>query len=114
LNAKLEMHERNADAQDERTFARLSFDPSPEGAALRNYLVKCTNALFRGMANYRKYQATARDRRDGASGVGRNGTQQDRSEDAGREAHDRDGSELGLMTRSGREMDWTTVASGRT
>ena len=57
LNAKLEVHEQNADAQAERTFARLSFDPSPEGEALRNYLIKCTNALFRGMANYRKYQA---------------------------------------------------------
>ena len=71
LNAKLEVHEQNADAQAERTFARLGFDPSPEGEALRNYLIKCTNALFRGMANYRKYQA--RDERPawhGASGVG--------------------------------------------
>jgi hypothetical protein len=95
LTAKLEVHEQNADAQAERTLARLSFDPSPEGEALRNYLIKCTNALFRGMANYRKYQATTRDRRDGASGVGRHGTQQDRSEDSGREPHERDGSELG-------------------
>jgi len=29
----------NADAQAERTVARLSFDPSPEGEALRNYLI---------------------------------------------------------------------------
>ncbi len=43
LNAKLEVHEQNADAQAERTFARMSFDPSPEGEALRNYLIKCTN-----------------------------------------------------------------------
>ncbi len=57
LNAKLEVHEQNAEAQAERAFARLSFDPSPEGEALRNYLIKCTNALFRGMATYRKYQA---------------------------------------------------------
>ncbi len=42
LNAKLEVHEQNPDAQAERTFARLSFDPSPEGQALRNYLIKCT------------------------------------------------------------------------
>ncbi len=96
LNAKLEVHEANADAQAERTFARISFDPSPEGEALRNYLVKCTNGLFRGMANDRKYQAATRDRRDGASGVGWHGTQPDRSEYRGREAHERDGSELGV------------------
>ena len=71
LNAKLEVHEENADAQAERTFARLGFDPSPEGEALRNYLIKCTNALFRGMANYRKYQARTSGRWDGASGAGR-------------------------------------------
>jgi len=101
LNAKLEVHEQNADAQAERTFARLRFDPSPEGEALRNYLIKCTNGLFRGMANYRKYQATTRDRRDGASGVGQYGTQPDRSEDPGREAHERDGSELGAYDSFG-------------
>jgi len=80
LNAKLEVHEQNADAQAERTFARLGFDPSPEGEALRNYLIKCTNALFRGMANYRKYKAEASGRWDGASGVGRHGTQPERSD----------------------------------
>ena len=95
LNAKLEMHEQNAGAQAEGTFARLSFDPSPEGEALRKHMIKCTNALFRGMANYRKYQATTRDRRDGASGVGPYGTEQHTSEDRGRAAHESDGSELG-------------------
>ncbi len=95
LTAKLEVHEANADAQAERTFARLSFDPSPEGEALRNYLIKCTNALFRGMANYRKYQAGAHGRWDGASGVGRHETQLDRSADRRRETHERAGSELG-------------------
>ncbi len=95
LNAKLEVHEQNADAQAERTFARLSFDPSPDGEALRKHLIKCTNALFRGMANYRKYQATTRDRRDGASGVGRCGTHPDMSEDRGRQAHERGGSDVG-------------------
>jgi hypothetical protein len=95
LNAKLEVHEQNADAQAERTFARLSFDPSPEGEALRNYLIKCTNALFRGMANYRQYQARTSGGGSTASAVGRHATQPDRSEDAGRKAHDRAGSELG-------------------
>jgi len=94
LNAKLQVHEQNADAQAERTFARLSFDPSPEGEALRKYLIKCTNGLFRGMANYRKYQATTRDRRDRASGVGQYGTQPDGSEDRRRGAHEWDASEL--------------------
>ncbi len=95
LNAKLEVHEQNADAQAERTFARLSFDPSPEGEALRNYLIKCTNALFRGMATYRKYHARTSGRWDGSNGVGRDGFQQDRPEDRGREAYVSDGSELG-------------------
>jgi len=95
LNAKLEVHVQNADAQAERTFARLSFDPSSEGEALRNYLIKCTNGLFRGMATYRKYQARTSGGWGGASGVGRHLTQQDRSESAGREAHERGGSELG-------------------
>jgi len=89
-----EVHEENAEAQAERTAARLSFDPSPEGEALRNYLIKCTNGLFRGMANYRKYQAKTSGRWDGAGGVGQDGTQQVRSEERGTEAHQRDGSEL--------------------
>ncbi len=107
LNAKLEVHEQNADAHAERTFARLSFDPSPEGEALRNYLIRCTNALFRGMANYRKYQAATRDRRDAASGGGQYGTEQDRPEGPGREAHERDGLELGADESfgSGRGQD---------
>ncbi len=115
LNAKREVHEQNAGAQAEGTFARLSFDPSPEGEALRKHLIKCTNALFRGMANYRKYQATTRDRRDGASGVGPYGTQQDRSEDPGREDHQRDGSEVGadesFGARDGRDdrLEWADV-----
>ncbi len=94
LDAKLEVHEQNADAQTERTFARLSFDPSPEGEVLRNYLVKCTNALFRGMANYRKHQARKSGGPDGASGVGPYGTEPDRSEDRGRAAREWDASEL--------------------
>jgi len=94
LNAKLEVHEQNADAQAERTFARLRFDPSPEGEAMRNYLIKCTNLLFRGMANYRKYKARTSGGGSGANGLGRYGTEQDRSEDRGHEAHERAGSEL--------------------
>ncbi len=113
LNAKLEVHEENADAQAERTFARLSFDPSPEGEALRNYLIKCTNALFRGMANYRRYQARKSGGCCGASGVGPYGTQPDRSQDVGREAHERDGSEFGAhgdydaKTSGGRWRGWS-------
>ena len=87
LTAKLEVHEQNADAQAERIFARLSFDPSPEGEVLRNYQIKCTNALFRGMANYRNYQAKTGGRAGVASGVGRHGTQTDGREATGYEAH---------------------------
>ncbi len=95
LNAKLEVHEQNADAQAEQTVARLSFDFSPEGEALRNYLIKCTNALFRGMATYRKYHARTRGRWDGSSGVGPDGIQPHRSDDAGRAAYEADRSALG-------------------
>ncbi len=95
LNAKLEVHEQNADAQAERTFVRLSFDPSPEGEALRNYLIKCTNALFRGMATYRKYHTRTSGRWDGPSGAGPDGTRPHRSEDAGRAAYETDRSALG-------------------
>ncbi len=94
LDAKLEVHEQNSGAQAERTFARLSFDPSPEGESLRNYLIKCTNALFRGMANYRKHQARKSGGSGGDSGVGPYGTEQVRSEDRGRAAREWDPSEL--------------------
>jgi hypothetical protein len=94
LNAKLEVHEQNAEAHDEQTVARLSFDPSPEGEALRNYLLKCTNALVRGMANYRKYKAKTSGGWGVAGGVGGHGNQVDWSEGRGREAHERDGRDL--------------------
>ncbi len=47
------------------------------------------------MANYRRYQARKSGGCCGASGVGPYGTQPDRSEDRGREARERDGSEFG-------------------
>ncbi len=104
LKAKLEVHEENAENQAERALARLGFDFSPEGEALRNYLIKCTSALFRGMANYRKYQqARTSGRWDGSSGVGQDGTQHDRSEDRGRQAHASEGSELGADDSFGPE-----------
>ena len=76
LNAKLEVHEANADAVDEQTFARLSFDPSPEGAAMRNFQMKSLNALFRGMENYRKHKSRTSGRGNGADGVGRHEREQ--------------------------------------
>jgi hypothetical protein len=111
LDAKLEVHEENAEAHAEQTLARLSFDPSPEGEAQRNYVIKCTNALFRGMANYRKYKAKTSGGWGVAGGVGGDGNQNewrvghgsqgDRSEDRGREAYERDGSEVGAHASFG-------------
>src|SRR6516162_6647069 len=95
LNAKLEVHEENSEAHAERTVARLSFDPSPEGEALRNYVIKCTNALFRGMANYRKYKAKTSGASGGDGGVGRCALRPEWSEYSGREAHERDGWDIG-------------------
>jgi hypothetical protein len=95
LNAKLEVHEENAEAHAEQTLARLSFDPSPEGEALRNYQIKCTNALFRGMANYRKYKAKPSGGSGGDGGLGRHATRPEWSEYTRREANERDGWDLG-------------------
>ncbi len=145
LNAKLEVHEQNADTQAKRAVALESFDRSPEGQALANYLIKCHNALHRGVASYQKYHATtsggcggaqspcpipegrasrrdpsgarlpggwdgaspSQDHESPLSGVGRYGTQSDRSEDPGREAHEWDASELGAddSFRSGDGLD---------
>jgi hypothetical protein len=60
LEAKLEVYEENADVIAERTVARLSFDPSPEGETMRRHQMRCTNAFFRAIEMYRKYQ---RDKR---------------------------------------------------
>ena len=95
LNAKLEVLEENADAIDQRTFDRLNFDPTPEGDALRNYEMKCTNALFRGMENYRKYKARRRDGWSGPGGMERYDRGRDRSMDAGRGARESEGPKVG-------------------
>jgi len=95
LDAKLEAHQKNADVVAERTFARLSFDPSPEGEALRNYLLKCTNGLYRGMANYRKCQAKTSDAWRGAGGLGQDRAGLDGSNDRECEAQENHGSEPG-------------------
>jgi hypothetical protein len=83
LNAKLEVHEANADAVAEATVARLNFDPSPEGVALRNQQMKSLNALFRGMENYRKHKRRAKGRGKRAGGGGRQGGGPDRSQGTG-------------------------------
>ncbi len=83
------MHEENADENAERAYARLSFDPSPEGQALRNHLLKCTNALFRGMANYRQRQAKTSGGRGGATGVGQQRPEPARWEEPGRAVPER-------------------------
>ena len=83
LNAKLDVHEANAEAVAEQAFARLNFDPSPEGVALRNQQMKSLNALFRGMENYRKHKRRAKGRGKRAGGGGRQGGGPDRSQGTG-------------------------------
>ena len=114
LNAKLEVHEQNAEAQDEQTVARLSFDPSPEGEALRKYLLKCTNALFRGMATYRKYKAKTGRESVGDVGVGR--PQPDRNGRTTRDVRPTRGmvGTSGRVTRSSRETATMIVSSAGT
>jgi len=94
LNAMLEVHEQNADVNAERTFARLNFDPSPEGEALRNFQMKCTDRFFRGMANYRKFQGNAGGGRRETDDAERHQPRQDTSEHKGYESQARDGSEV--------------------
>jgi hypothetical protein len=101
LNVRLEVHEESAEVHAEQTFARLSFDPSPEGEALRNYQIKCTNALFRGMANYRKYKAKPSGGSGGDVGLGRHATRPEWSEYTRCEAHERDGWDLGAHSSFG-------------
>ncbi len=95
LNAKLEVHEANADAVAEATVARLNFDPSPEGVALRNQQMKSLNALFRGMENYRKHKRRAKGRGKRAGGVAWHERDLDSSANSGGEAEDSYGSALG-------------------
>ena len=73
LNAELEVHEQNADANAERTVDRLSFDQSPDGQRIRAYKLKCINGFFRGIETFRKYQgkrqAEGRERKDEYAGL---------------------------------------------
>jgi hypothetical protein len=95
LNAKLDVHEANAEAVAEQAFARLNFDPSPEGVALRNQQMKSLNALFRGMENYRKHKRRAKGRGKRAGGGGRQGGGPDRSQGTGYTGEEGYGSECG-------------------
>ncbi len=95
LNAKLDVHEANAEAVAEQAFARLNFDPSPEGVALRNQQMKSLNALFRGMENYRKHKRRAKGRGKRAGSGGRQGRGPDRAQDTGYKAEEGYGSECG-------------------
>jgi len=60
LNAKLEVHEQNADANAQRTVDRLGFDQSPDSNRIRQYKLKCNSGFFRAFETYRKYQAKKR------------------------------------------------------
>ena len=121
LNAKLEVHEQNADANAERTFTRLGFDQSRDGERIRAYHMKCLNGFYRGIETYRKYQgnkrAEGRERRiedeprrveDGERRIGdfarwtADGGR--RNEDGGLSAEDR-GRTIGDEGRWGDEMD---------
>jgi hypothetical protein len=62
LSTLLREHEANAEEHAEQTYNRLQFDPSPEGSALRNHWIRCTDRLQRGFETYRKYQSSKRRR----------------------------------------------------
>ena len=81
--AKLEVYQENADAQAERTVGRLSFDPTHEGEVMRNYMIKCSNALFRGMASYRDFKAETKAAAHGDRDAGPRAILDERSQDPG-------------------------------
>ena len=60
LNAKLEVHEQNADANARRTVDRLGFDQGRDGERIRAYKLKCRSGFFRAIEAYRKHQAKKR------------------------------------------------------
>ena len=57
LNAKLEVHEQNADDNARRTVDRLGFDQGRDGERIRAYKLKCRSGFFRAIEAYRKHQA---------------------------------------------------------
>jgi hypothetical protein len=57
LSALLCEHEADAEENAQRTVDRLQFDSTPEGTALSNHLLRCTDRLHRGFETYRKYQS---------------------------------------------------------
>jgi hypothetical protein len=63
LSELLREHEASAEENAERTVDRFQFDSTPEGTALSNHLMRCTDRLHRGFETYRKYQSSKRRRR---------------------------------------------------
>jgi hypothetical protein len=64
IDAKLEVHEENADSDAERAVARLGFDSSPDGERIRHYRIKCLNAFYRGLDSYRKHHGKPKPERE--------------------------------------------------
>jgi hypothetical protein len=62
LSALLREHEADAEENAQRTVDRFQFDSTPEGTALSNHLIRCTDRLHRGFETYRKYQSNKRRR----------------------------------------------------
>jgi hypothetical protein len=54
ITASLAEHEADPEAASASLRDRLGFDLSPDGAAMRAYELRCTNALIRGMQTYQK------------------------------------------------------------
>ena len=54
LNAKLEVHEENAETTARKLVTRVKHDRSPAGVQDRSYEVRCLSALYRGNDAYQK------------------------------------------------------------
>ena len=56
LEALLEKRQQNPAEQARRKKTRQGFEKSPEGDAIRRYMMRCISELRRGMVMYKKYK----------------------------------------------------------
>ena len=74
LNTQIAEFEKVADVTAEQTITNLKCDSTPEGARLRNYILRSRSAFNRGVANFRRHQKACEQ----ADGRERSGDQEPR------------------------------------
>ena len=74
LNTQIAEFQKVADVTAEQTITNLKCDSTPEGARLRNYILRSRSAFNRGVANFRRHQKACEQ----ADGRERSGDQEPR------------------------------------